>query len=212
MPSKSSQSRKHSQFIFETGVATVSSGGHWFNATRETVEKFVPGLLKRQDYEKLIKKAVAWIESADSLSMILYFVLVFTTNVWIASLAVIPFYLGWFYYKSAFINLPTTPILQFFNLDSIQLGVAAVALSFLGIEGMYSGLMIGILYFFLFKVGLLRMGLEKWNAKRSQENLTLNDRVFKMILVRYAIYENMNPPEVERLEEHIKETLLKHKT
>ncbi|MEX0995333.1 MAG: hypothetical protein WD599_07365 [Balneolaceae bacterium] len=190
-------------------MATVTSGGHWFNATRETVKKFVPGLLKRHPYEKLVKNAVVWIESADSLSMVLYFILVFTTTTLIATLSVILFYLWWFFYKSAFVNIPATPILKFLNLDVIQLGVAAFALSFLGIEGIYAGLLIGILFFFLFKIGLLRMGLERWNAKRSDHTLSLNDRVFKMILIRYAIYEDLNPPEVEHLEKHIKETLLK---
>lgn len=199
----------HSQHILETGIATVTSGGHWFNATRETVEKFVPGLLKRHDYEKLVKSAVAWVESTDSLSLILYFVLVFSINTWVATGVVILFYFGWFFYKSAFVNIPTTPLFKFFNLDIIQLGVAAVALSFLGIEGIYSGLIIGIIFFFLFKVGLLRMGLNGLIAKKTSDSLTPNDRVFKMILIRYAIYENLNPPEIERLENHIKEALLK---
>jgi len=48
----------HAQNVLESKTATVTSGGHWFNATRETVKEFVPGLLKKQEYESLVMKAV----------------------------------------------------------------------------------------------------------------------------------------------------------
>lgn len=203
---------KHSQHILETGTATVTSGGHWFHATRETVDKFIPGLLQRRPYEKLVQDAVVWIESADSLALLLFFLLVFGTGTAIAAAAAILFYLIWYFYKSAFVTIILTPVLRLLNSDVMQIGVAAVALSVLGMNGNYTGLAIGILYFFLFKVGLLRLFLGWALAKRPAKGLPLNDRVLKIILVRYAYKEDLKTPQLDQLEEQIKAFMLKLKS
>lgn len=202
----------HSQNVLESGFATVTSGGHWFHATRETVEDFVPGLLDRHEYEDLILKAVSWINSTDSLSLLLYYILVFLMPAWIAAFITVVFYFTWYYKKSALVIISLTPVLDVLNHDALQLGVAAVILSILGITGNYYGLLYGFLFFFLFKVGLLRLFLSWMEAKSNPgEELPLNDRVFKMLLIRYSIYEDLSPPEVSRLEDHLKEAFLKFK-
>jgi hypothetical protein len=201
----------YKQNVLESKVATVTSGGHWFNVTRKVVDDFVPGLLKKQDYEKLVLTAVTWIESAESLALILYFVLVFFTPYWFAAGVALGFYFFWFYLKSAFVTITMTPVLKFLNHDALQIGVAAIALSMLGIEGNYAGLLFGIIYFFLFKVGLMRLLLDRIEVKREREGLQLNDRVLKMVLIRYSIYEDVTPPEVTDMEEYLKESFLKFK-
>jgi hypothetical protein len=201
----------HSQNVLESNVATVTSGGHWFNATRKAIDEFVPGLLEKQDYEKLILTAVVWIESADSLALILFFGLVFILPVWLAVGASIAFYFIWYYNKSAFVSIFMTPLLKFFNHDAFQIGVAAIALSMLGIYGNYTGLLAGVIFFFLFKVGLLRLLMDRLEAKRDHAGLPLNDRVLKMVLIRYSIYEDVTPEEVSNMEDHLKESFLKFK-
>lgn len=202
--------KKHDIHIMEAGTYTVTSGGHWFNATGKTVDKFVPGLLKKHDFEKLVSRAVLWIDSTGSLAMILYFLLVFTAGTLIASVAAILFHVWWYFNKSAFVNITMSPVLNIVNKDFFQLLLAGVCLSFLGIGSNYSGLIIGIIYFFLFKVDLLRMFLERVVAgKISKSKLPLNDRVLKMVLVRYALYEDLPPPEVQEMDKHIQETLTK---
>ncbi|MEX0646833.1 MAG: hypothetical protein WEA56_02300 [Balneolaceae bacterium] len=200
--------RSHSVHILETPYSTVTSGGHWFHATRDKIEEFVPGLMKKYSFEDLVTKAVAWIDSSDSLAMILYFVLAYTTNAWTAAGIALLFHGGWYFNKSAFVNTIFTPVIRLFNSDAFQLLLAAVALSFMGINGMYTALVIGIIYFFLFKIGLLRRLWDKADARRNGNRLPLNDRVLKMILVRYSIYENMPPVEVERLDRHVRQAVL----
>jgi hypothetical protein len=200
--------RSHSINILETPFSTVTSGGHWFHATRETVEEFVPGLLKKYSFEDLIVKAVTWIDSADSISMILFFVLAFTTNAWIAAIAAFVFHYWWYHNKSAFVNTVFTSVISLLNRDFVQLLIAAVALSFMGINGMYLAVTFGIIYFFLFKIGLLRRFWDKLDSGKSEEKLPLNDRVLKMILVRYSLYENMPPVEVEKLDRHVQQAVL----
>lgn len=201
--------KSHSQNILETPVSTVTSGGHWFHATRETIKDYVPGLLGKYDFETLIKNAVTWIESADSLALILYFVLAFLINPWIAAAIAFGFHAFWYHKKSAFVNIVMTPLLTFFNYDIFQLLMAAFVLSYMGMSGMYTAVVLGIVFFFLFKVGLLRMGWNKLEEKRSNnEELPLNDRVLKMVLIRYSIYQNMPPKEVEKLDKHVQDAVL----
>jgi len=88
--------------------------------------------------------------------------------------------------------------------------VAALSLSLLGIQGNYSGLVIGLIFFFLFKVGLLRLLMGRIEAKRTK-GITLNDRVLKMILIRYSIYEDVVPAEISSIEDHLKDAFLKFK-
>lgn len=198
----------HSENILETPYSTVTSGGHWFHATRSTIREFVPGLMKIYPFEELISKALVWINSADSLAMLLYFVLAFTTNFWIAATISFGFHAWWFFNKSAFVNILFTPLVRILNHDLLQLMVAAVALSFMGINEMYPSLIVGIVYFFLFKVGLLRRLWEKLSSNRTGQGLPLNDRVLKMILVRYSIYEDMPPVEIERLDRHVRNAVI----
>ncbi len=204
MTSKSS----HSINILETPFSTVTSSGHWFHATRDTVNEYVPGLLKIYSFEELIKKAVTWIDSADSLAMILYFILAYTTPVWFAAIASLVFHYWWYHQKSAFVNLYFTKIISLLNKDFIQLLVAAVALSFMGITGMYTAVTIGIIYFFLFKIGLLRKLWDKLDSNKKGDNLPLNDRVLKMVLVKHSIYEDIPPPEVKKLDEHVQQAVI----
>lgn len=201
--------RSHSQNILETPVSTVTSGGHWFHATRETIKDYVPGLLDKYDFEALIKKAVTWIDSADSLALILYFILAFLINPWIAAGIALGFHAFWYHKKSAFVNIVMTPILSFFNMDFFQLLLAALVLSYMGMSGMYTAVVLGIIFFFLFKVGLLRRGWDKLQDKKSDKKLPLNDRVLKMVLIRYSIYQNMPPKEVEKLDRHVQDAVIK---
>jgi hypothetical protein len=202
------RSRSHSINILETPFSTVTSGGHWFHATSGTVQEFVPGLLKKYSFEELIVKAVTWIDSADSISMLLFFILAFTTNAWIAAAVSFAFHYWWYHNKSAFVNIPFTSVISLLNKDFVQLLIAAFALSFMGISGMYLAVTFGILYFFLFKVGLLRRLWDKLDSGSVKDKLPLNDRVLKMILVRYSLYENMPPVEIEKLEQHVQQAVI----
>lgn len=200
--------RSHSINILETPFSTVTSSGHWFHATRETVKDYVPGLMKIYSFEDLIAKAVSWIDSADSLAMVFFFILAFLVNPWIAAGVAFVFHYFWYHHKSAFINIATTPFLHFINRDFFQLLMAAVALSFMGISGMYVAVVLGIFLFFLFKIGLLRRLWDKLDSNREKSGLPLNDRVLKMVLVRYSIYQNMPPKEIEKLDRHVQQSII----
>lgn len=201
-------SKSHRINILESPISTITSAGHWFFATRKSVEDYVPGILKKLSFENLIKKAVTWIDSADSLAMLLYFVLVFTVEPWIAIVVTFIFHIGWYFSKSAFVNITLTPVLSVLGNDFLQLLVAGVALSYLGISGMYLALAFGVLYFFLFKIGILRRLWDKLYQNKDKEKLPLNDRVLKMLLIRYSIHEDIAPEEIKTLEKHVQDAVI----
>lgn len=200
--------KSHSQNILETQVSTVTSGGHWFHATRDTIKEYVPGLLDKYRFEELIKKAVVWIDSADSLSLIIYFGLAFLINPWIVAVMALLFHTFWYHKKSAFVNIVMTPFLKFLNMDFFQLLLAALVLSYMGMTGMYTAVVLGIIFFFLFKVGLLRRLWDRLQDPKSKDKLPLNDRVLKMVLIRYSIYQNIPPKEVQKLDKHVQKAVL----
>ncbi len=201
-------SKSHRINILESPISTITSAGHWFFATRKSVEEYVPGILERLSFEELIKKAVIWIDSADSLAMLLYFIMAFTVNPWIAIITTFVFHISWYFSKSAFVNIPLTPVLRLLGNEFVQLLVAGVALSYLGMSGMYLSLAFGILYFFLFKIGILRRLWDKLYRNKDREKLPLNDRVLKMLLIRYSIYEDIAPEEIQKLEKHVQDAVI----
>lgn len=201
--------RSHDIEILETPYATVTSGGHWFHATRETVREYVPELMKTYSFEELVSRAVSWIDSTDSLAMLLYFLLIPFVNVWISALVVLLFHYIWYHQKSAFVVIYFTPLLGLFNRDFFQLIVAAFGLSFLGIYGMYAATAVGIVYFFLFKLSILRRLWDRIDARKSSaQRLPLNDRVLKMILIRYSLYENVPPADIERMDRAVQKAVI----
>ncbi len=208
MPKK----RKHKINILESPVSTISSSGHWFFATRDTVEEYVPGLLEKYSFESLIRKAIVWINSADSLGMILYFILAYLVTPWMAAALTLLFHGWWYFSKSAFVSLSLTPLLSFLNHEFVQLLTAGIVLSLMGINGMYLALGFGIVFFFLFKLGLLRRLWDSIDKKRKSDNLPLNDRVLKMFLVRLSMKEDIAPGDIQKLENHVQEAVIKFNT
>jgi hypothetical protein len=200
--------KSHSINILETPFSTVTSGGHWFHATRDTIEQYVPGLLKKHSFESLITKAVVWIDSADSLAMLIYFGLAFVTETWLAAVIALLFHYWWYHKKSAFVNIVFETPIRILNSELLQVLVAAVVLSYMGISGMYLAVTIGIIYFFLFKVSLLRRLWDKIDSAQEGDKLPLNDRVLKMILVRYAVYEDIPPVEIQKLDNQIRQAVI----
>jgi len=204
--------KAHKVNILESPVSTISSSGHWFFATRKTIEEYVPGILEKYSFESLIRKSIVWINSADSLGMVLFFILAFIINPWIAAALTFLFHGWWYFSKSAFVSVSLTPVLTFLNHEFVQLLIAGVALSFMGMNGMYLALGLGTLIFFLFKLGLMRRVWDKVDKNRKSNQLPLNDRVLKMLLVRLSIKENIAPDDVQRLEDHVQQAVINFNT
>lgn len=197
------KSRGSDSLFVETRLGIVTRTGDWFHTTSEHIREYVPGLLKAYSLEMLIKDAQAWVKSADSLALTLLMVLLFLINPWFAAILTLAFHWTWYNYKSVFVTRFLGKVLRVINSDIFLMVTAFLAISVLGLWHRYTAVVIAFVFFFILKLGLLKKGWDRLAATQKNK-LTLNDRLLKMILIKYAMYENLAPTEVHQMEERFK--------
>lgn len=183
----------------ETQLGIVTRTGDWFHTTAEQIEEFVPGLLDERPLDKLVEEAIAWVRSADSLSMTILLLLLLVIHPVLAAVISVAFHFFWYRSKSAFVTIFLGKALKLMNTDGYLLITSLVIISALGMNGQYLAVGVGLIFFFLMKLGLLKRLWDKID-EGADKKLSLNDRVFKMILVKYGMYYNLAPKEVEQME------------
>lgn len=195
------------KLFVETKLGIMTRTGDWFHTTSDQIREYVPGLLERRPFDKLVEEALAWVRSADSLSLTILFVLLFLIHPVAAAGIAVAFHWLWYRYKSAFVTIFVGKLLKFLNSDGYLLIIALIALSILGLLGEYLATTLGFIFFFLMKLGLLK---RLWDRlyQTSGGEIPLNDRVFKMLLIKYAMYENVSPEKVRTMEEKMNELVL----
>lgn len=206
--SKFTSQPQHS--FIETQLGIVTRTGDWFHTNSDYIEQFVPGLLKKRSLEHLVEEAVAWVRSADSLALTLLLVLMLFVHPVFAVILAIAFHFFWYRFKSGFVTVYLGKVLKLMNQDGYLLITSLIVISYLGMEGQYLAAGIGLIFFFLMKLGLLK---QLWDNMDQDDDgrLTLNDRVFKMVLIKYAMHYNKAPAEVQSMEEKFKEVALSRK-
>ncbi|WP_440999091.1 hypothetical protein [Fodinibius sp. SL11] len=187
------------QFL-ETQLGIVTRTGDWFHITTDQIKQFVPGLLDKRPLDKLVEEAIAWVRSADSLALTLLLVLLLAIHPILAVTIAIAFHFLWYRSKSALVTIYLGKVLKFLNTDGYLLITSLVIISALGMTGQYLAAGIGLVFFFLMKLGLLKRLWDKID-QGVDKKLTLNDRVFKMILLKYGMHYNLQPPEVQQMED-----------
>lgn len=189
-------------------MGIVTRTGEWFHITSDQIEEFVPGLLDKVSLRDLVKDAQAWVRSSDSLSLTLLLGMLLYLNPWLAAIATLAFHWLWYNYKSALANRWLGSVFAIMNTDGYQLIIALIVLSLLGMWGDYLHLGIGVIYFFVLRLSLLN---KLWDKLTAKDSLSLNDRMLKMLIVKYAMHENLAPPEVKNMENDLTEAALKIK-
>ena len=183
-------------------MGIVTRTGDWFHTTTEHIEEFVPGLLEKRSLDKLVEEAIAWVRSADSLSLTILLVLLIFIHPLLAATIAIAFHFFWYRAKSGFVTIYLGKLLKLMNTDGYLLVTSLVVISMVGMNGQYLAAGVGLVFFFLMKLGLLKMLWDKIDEGASgDDGLSLNDRVFKMILVKYAMHYNLAPSEVRNMEQ-----------
>ena len=196
--------RKHeprsNNLFLETQLGIVTRTGDWFHTTSEQIEEFVPGLLDERPIDKLVEEAVAWVRSADSLALTILLVLLLVIHPIVAAALAVAFHFFWYRSKSAFVTIYLGKVLKLINTDGYLLITSLVIISAVGMNGQYLAAGIGLVFFFLMKLGLLKQLWDKID-EGAEKKLPLNDRVFKMILVKYGMHYNLAPDRVEQMED-----------
>ncbi len=202
------ESRGTDRLFMETKMGIVTRTGEWFHITGDQIEQFAPGLLEKVPLRNLVKDARAWVRSSDSLSLTLLLGMLLYLNPWLSAIATLAFHWLWYNYKSALANRWFGKLFSIMNTDGYQMVIALVVLSLLGMWGNYLPLGVGIVFFFILRLSLLN---KLWDKLTSTKSLTLNDRILKMLIVKYAMKENVAPQQVRDMEEDLTEAALKIK-
>lgn len=184
----------------ETQMGIITRYGDWFHTTEKHIERFVPGLLDKRSLDQLVEEANAWVRSADSLSMTILLILLLFIHPVLAAAIAVAFHFFWYRFKSGFVTIFLGKVLKMLNTDGYLLVSSLVIISLLGMSGQYVAAVLGLVFFFVMKLGLLKRLWDKIDEGVEKE-LTLNDRVFKMILVKYGMYYDLAPTEVQQMED-----------
>ena len=200
--------------MLELPDGITTSNGNWYHTTREGIEKYVPGLLKKRPLEYIIQEADAWVKSSDGLSLMLYFILVYASvGPLLATVISLIFYFFWYFNTGVFVNVTATPIAKIFTKDGVVYTISALCLigitmqemiSGFGISIEFSALWYGLVLFFLYKVGLLNMAIQYIRAKFfGKPNVPKEDRILNMLLIRYGMKYGILTGKVEEMEKEL---------
>ena len=203
------QNKNRRPGFVETPLGILTNDGNWYHASSKTIEQYIPGLLKERDLESIIETAENWVKSAESVALVLYFALTLTAPYYVAVLLAVLFNLSWHFSGHNLVNLPTAWLFKYINKDAFLYLVAFIALSYLGIHSQYGALVFGIVLFLVFKIGLSRRLYANMELKWLNRTITSNDRVLRMVLLRYALKEHIRNHELQQMEEGIAELMRK---
>src|SRR5690625_6725676 len=77
-------------------------------------------------------------------------------------------------------------------------------------KGNYLATLLGLVSFFLFKVGLLRMLWDRIPSIGSKRKLPLNDKTLRVILTQYASRHNISQKHITKIDQQIHRRSEKH--
>jgi len=199
------------QFI-STSLGIVTAENIWFHTTEKAIDNYARGLLDHQPIEELIGNAVNWVKSSSNLSLLICLVL----SLYVTPLQLIfgtsIFFVIWYYLRSALVAPSFNWLVKLINVDALLIGLSLLVLSYLGIVGKYANLGIGLMFYLLFKLGLLRRGADYLYHKLNHSGISLNDRILKMLLVKYAIKHNLEVEDARQYKETVMKLFRKKKT
>ena len=208
--------------MLELPDGITTSDGNWYHITEKQIEQYVPGLLKQRPLEWIIKEADAWVKSSYGLSLFLYFILAYAgLNPWLSAGIAIGFYFLWYFNTSAFVNLASSKIIQLLTKDGFVYGLTSLlflfiafnsAISSLGLAVGMDALAPGMILFFLFKVGLLRLSIKFIQIKTKHAGTEMPDRILNMLLIRHGMKAGILTKDIKKMQDELIDTANYHKT
>ena len=193
-----------------TGIFTTD--GHWFHITKDQIDGYAPGLTDAYPMGVMLKDAEEWVVSSDNVSLVVFLLLSLFMNCIFAGVIALVFFPFWHYNKSAFVSFSSTKVIKLINIEMLLVLLAVLMISIKGIHVEYVQVVLGFLFFFLFKFGWLRSLLNKWKGDELK-GIPLNDRIMRMIILKYSLHEGIDLKEknVNQWEKDIQNLLRKRK-
>lgn len=216
------QKRKTKWELVELPGGFRTSFGHWYTITREGIESYVPGLLKKYSLEHLARVADDWLRSREQFPVLFFMILVYSPLTESLSLVLgVFFYVFWRSQLSAFIYPWGHPAIRWVCEDAL------LYLAFIGglvydliapetwLELALSTLEITalIISFLCIKTGLVSMAIQALYGRFRNENTTaMTDRVFNMVLIRYGYKEGLLTGNLKAMQDEFIRVVNYHKT
>lgn len=191
----------HSEFV-ETPLGIFTVNGNWFYTNTEQINAFAPRLLERVGIDELIADAEVWVKSTDSITILIFLMLLHVMPVWLAVLLSLPVMMVWHLTKSALISQWATRLFKIFGHDTVILILAVVSISYLGMQQAYVAFAAALVFFFILRFGWLRKSFDRF-YEGYHKGIALNDRLLRMIVIRAAMSQGIQIPELKRMEDQI---------
>jgi hypothetical protein len=209
-------SRKAGKFewnMVELPDGITTSNGNWYHTTTDNIEKYISGLLNRHSIEKIIKSADHWVSCPNGFSFILYLILILVgVNPFLSAGISLFIFFGFYFNTSAFVATWLNPVARLFDFDGFLYVAAASALIYVSMQGQQTAMWLGLLLFFLFKVGLLKMLLKWVQSKKLKPKASREDRILNMLLIRYGMKEGLYSGNIKQMQDSLLNTVNYHKT
>ncbi|MEX1123310.1 MAG: hypothetical protein WD491_07725 [Balneolales bacterium] len=201
--------RTEATFI-ETPKGIFTAAGNWFYITVDNLRSYAPGLFRKHSVEEIISDAEVWIRSPDSLSITLFMFTLLVAGIEVAVIVTVLFLPFWHLNKSAFINYPTTKLMRLIDKEAFLILLSIMVLSWMGMNENYTSLVVGLLFFLVLKFGGFRKLVDIY-YQRQPHKIPLNDRILKMVVLKYAMHEDVNVDEVKKMETDVLNMISKNK-
>ncbi len=209
--------------MMEMPDGITTSNGSWYHITSQQIEKYVPGLFKKTTLERIIKQADAWVLSADAVSLLLFFLLVYLSVDPFLSFAIsLIFYFVFYFNTSAIVGVSLSKLMLIFANDGFLYGLSAILLigisvnttllSMFSLSIDMSAIWYGIALVFGLKVGLLRLLLKFLASKFSKGGIDRQDRILNMLLIRYGMHYGILTKGVNEMQDELIRLKNYHKT
>lgn len=216
------QKRKTKWELVELPGGFRTSFGHWYTITREGIESYVPGLLKKYSLEHLARVADDWLRSREQFPVLFFMILVYSPLAESLSLVLgIIFYVFWRTQLTAFIYPWGHPAIRWLCEDAL-LYLAFIgglvydsfapeawlkmALSTIEITAL-------IVSFLFIKTGLISMAIQALYGRfRNKHTTAMTDRVFNMVLIRYGYKEGLLTGNLKAMQDEFIRVANYHKT
>jgi hypothetical protein len=191
--------------VLETPFGILAHGGHWYFISREQIDEYAPGLLKIHTLEKLLRIADRWIQSSASISLLVFILLSFLNfEPYLSFTGGVLAFFSWSSLKSGFITQASSYIINLLGSTPFIYLSIGLYLSWLGMQGRHAEVILGLILFFITKFPLLKTIRDRINIRLSGSSyVSEEDRVFKMILIRFSMAEGILTREVRDLEQQL---------
>jgi len=194
--------KKGANFI-STSIGIVTSDGIFFHVNEDAIENYAPGLLDKRALNDLVTEAVVWVKSASNLSLFFYLATALLLPVSLTVVLTLLFFSCWFYLRSAFVTPHLSGVMKIINADTMLIGSTLIGLSYLGMTENYGAFGMGILFYLIFKMDLIRRFIDYLMPKVTKNVLQFNDRIFRILITKYAIKFNISTDDTKQFKQQI---------